>query len=121
MSGGLDRRLRATRPTGSPRRSRTLMASAWDLWLTPTISLSLIVEAESAVPSITRFISQWALYFQPYLVKQALEYEVGQRPELDVISAGTLRVVDYAYFRQTIAKRVSVSWLRVATIIEIEA
>ncbi|GAA5839796.1 hypothetical protein JCM3766R1_004616 [Sporobolomyces carnicolor] len=80
------------------------MASAWDLWLTPTISLSLIVEAESAVPSITRFISQWALYFQPYLVKQALEYEVGQRPELDVISAGTLRVVDYAYFRQTIAK-----------------
>ncbi|GAA5884279.1 hypothetical protein JCM16303_002438 [Sporobolomyces ruberrimus] len=81
------------------------MASAWDLWLTPTISLSLIIEAESAVPSITRFISQWALYFQPYLLKQALEYEVEQRPELDVISAGTLRVVDYSYFRQRIANR----------------
>jgi hypothetical protein len=89
------------------------MASAWDLWLTPTISLSLIIEAESAVPSITRFVSQSALYFQPYLLKQALEYEVEQRPELDVISAGTLRVVDYSYFRQRIANRVSPPLLRV--------
>lgn len=83
------------------------MSSAWDLWLTPTISLSLIVEAESSVPSISRFVSQWALYFQPYLVKQALAYEVEQRPELDIVSAGTLRVVDYSYFRHRIVHRVS--------------
>ncbi|GAA5997237.1 hypothetical protein JCM5350_007108 [Sporobolomyces pararoseus] len=81
------------------------MASAWDLWLTPTISLSLVIEAESSVPSITRFLSQWALYFQPYLLKQALEYEIEKRPELDLISSGTLRVVDYSCFRQRIANR----------------
>ncbi|GAA5900439.1 ELMO domain-containing protein [Sporobolomyces salmoneus] len=86
------------------------MASAWDLWLTPTISLSLIVEAESRVPSFSRFISQWALYFQPYLLKQALDYEVEQRPELDVISAGTLRIVDYSYFRQTFANQTDESY-----------
>ncbi|GAA5932582.1 ELMO domain-containing protein [Sporobolomyces koalae] len=75
------------------------MASAWEFWLTPTISLSLIIEAESSVPSVTRFLSQWALYFQPRLLGQALDYEIEQRPQLEVISAGTLRVVDYAYFR----------------------
>ncbi|GAA6060145.1 hypothetical protein JCM10212_001442 [Sporobolomyces blumeae] len=76
------------------------MASAFDLWLTPTISLSLIIEAESPVPSVARWISQWALYFRPYLLHQALTWEVEQRSETDVVSAGTLRVVDYAYFRQ---------------------
>ena len=76
------------------------MSSAWDLWLTPTISLSLIIESESPIASITRFVSQWALYFRPYLLKQALEYELEQRPEQEVVSASTLRVVDYSYFRQ---------------------
>ncbi|GAA5837685.1 hypothetical protein JCM5353_003815 [Sporobolomyces roseus] len=76
------------------------MSSAWDLWLTPTISLSLIIEAESPIASVTRFVSQWALYFRPYLLKQALEYELEQRPDQEVVSASTLRVVDYSYFRQ---------------------
>ncbi|GAA5880682.1 hypothetical protein JCM1840_005171 [Sporobolomyces johnsonii] len=80
------------------------MPSAWDLWLTPTISLSLIVEAESPVPSVARFLSQWVLYFRPALLKQALEYELEQRPHQDIVSGATLRVVDYAYWRETTAK-----------------
>ncbi|GAA5966123.1 hypothetical protein JCM21900_004947 [Sporobolomyces salmonicolor] len=79
------------------------MASAWDLWLTPTISLSLIVEAESPVPSVARFLSQWVLYFRPALLKQALEYELEQRPHQDIVSGAALRVVDYAYWREMTA------------------
>lgn len=77
------------------------MASAFELWLTPTITLSLVLESESDVPSLSRFVSQWLLYFRPALLRQALAYELQQRPDLDVVSAGTLRIVDYAYWRAT--------------------
>ncbi|GAA5879896.1 hypothetical protein JCM3774_002273 [Rhodotorula dairenensis] len=80
------------------------MASAFELWLTPTITLSLVLESESDVPSVSRFVSQWLLYFRPALLRQALAYEVQQRPDLDVVSAGTLRIVDYAYWRATRAQ-----------------
>ncbi|KWU44980.1 hypothetical protein RHOSPDRAFT_33519 [Rhodotorula sp. JG-1b] len=80
------------------------MASAFELWLTPTITLSLVLESESDVPSLSRFVSQWLLYFRPALLRQALAYELQQRPDLDVISAGTLRIVDYAYWRATRAQ-----------------
>lgn len=80
------------------------MASAFELWLTPTITLSLVLESESDVPSLSRFVSQWLLYLRPALLRQALAYELQQRPDLDVVSAGTLRVVDYAYWRATRAQ-----------------
>lgn len=80
------------------------MASAFELWLTPTITLSLVLESESDVPSLSRFVSQWLLYFRPALLRQALAYELQQRPDLDVLSAGTLRIVDYAYWRATRAQ-----------------
>ncbi|KAG0654697.1 hypothetical protein C6P46_001532 [Rhodotorula mucilaginosa] len=81
------------------------MASAFELWLTPTITLSLVLESESDVPSLSRFVSQWLLYLRPALLRQALAYELQQRPDLDVVSAGTLRVVDYAYWRATRAQQ----------------
>jgi hypothetical protein len=75
--------------------------STFELWLTPSITLSLILESESPAPSLTRWISSWVLYFRPALLRQALAYELEQRPEQDVVSAGTLRIVDYAYWRTT--------------------
>lgn len=80
------------------------MANAFELWLTPTITLSLVLESESDVPSLSRFVSQWLLYFRPALLRQALAYELQQRPDSDIVSAGTLRIVDYAYWRATRAQ-----------------
>ncbi|GAA5978591.1 hypothetical protein JCM10908_004415 [Rhodotorula pacifica] len=82
-----------------------MMASTFELWLTPTITLSLVLESESDVPSLSRFVSQWLLYFRPALLRQALAYEVEQRPDLDIVSAGTLRIVDYAYWRMIRAQQ----------------
>lgn len=80
------------------------MANAFELWLTPTITLSLVLESESDIPSLSRFVSQWLLYFRPALLRQALAYELQQRPDSDIVSAGTLRIVDYAYWRATRAQ-----------------
>lgn len=110
LTGGKAREMSSlsSRPSSFTNSTSYSMSSAWDLWLTPTISLSLIIEAESPIASVTRFVSQWALYFRPYLLKQALEYELEQRPDQEVVSASTLRVVDYSYFRQ---KALDVSFL----------
>jgi hypothetical protein len=76
------------------------MASGyWDLWLTPTISLSLIIESERTAPSLVRFVSQFALLWRPSLLQQSLHYELDSRPGSAAISAATLRVVDYAYYK----------------------
>lgn len=80
------------------------MAGPFELWLTPTITLSLVLESESDVPSVSRFVSQWLLYLRPALVRRALAYELEQRPDAEIVSAGTLRIVDYAYWRATRAK-----------------
>lgn len=82
----------------------TARMSTFELWLTPSITLSLILESESPAPSFIRWASSWLLYFRPALLKQALAYELEQRPEQDVVSAGTLRIVDYACFRTTTAE-----------------
>lgn len=78
---------------------RPAMSSAWELYLTPSLTLSLLLEAESPLPSLARWLSQLALYFRPALLRQALAYEQEQRPEGEVVGAGTLRVVDYAVWR----------------------
>ncbi|BGO99933.1 hypothetical protein JCM10021v2_003611 [Rhodotorula toruloides] len=75
--------------------------STFELWLTPSITLSLILESETPAPSFIRWASSWLLYFRPALLRQALAYELEQRPGQDVVSAGTLRVVDYAFWRNT--------------------
>ncbi|GAA5840390.1 hypothetical protein JCM11251_006547 [Rhodosporidiobolus azoricus] len=85
------------------------MSRSWDLYLTPTVTLSLLLEAESPVPSFARWASQWALYFRPLLLKGALQYELDRGGALahnsatgetdGVISAATLRVVDSSTFR----------------------
>ncbi|GAA5989678.1 hypothetical protein JCM11641_007277 [Rhodosporidiobolus odoratus] len=90
------------------------MSRSWDLWLTPTVTLSLILEAESPLSSFTRWAAQWALWLRPALLKGALQYEIALRGDTSsvraaslyfaeaysVISTGTLRIVDYAYFRE---------------------
>ncbi|BGP29817.1 hypothetical protein JCM10296v2_001563 [Rhodotorula toruloides] len=75
--------------------------STFELWLTPSITLSFILESESPAPSFIRWASSWLLYFRPALLRQALAYELEQRSEQDVVSAGTLRIVDYALWRHT--------------------
>lgn len=85
-------------PLSSPPSSPA-MSSAWELYLTPSLTLSLLLEAESPLPSLARWLSQLALYFRPALLRQALAYEREQRPEGEVVGAGTLRVVDYAVWR----------------------
>ncbi|GAA5917676.1 hypothetical protein JCM6882_008320 [Rhodosporidiobolus microsporus] len=86
------------------------MSRPWDLYLTPTITLSLVLEAESPTPSLTRWLAQWAVWLRPLLLKSALQYELDVRGgalahnsatgEGDgVVSASTLRVVDSSVFR----------------------
>lgn len=98
-----------------PRRARELIfrmepiTSSWtgmyELWVTPSISLSLIIESESLEATWARSLSRLALWVLTHapnssLVRQTLEYEVQQRGTVnDVISATTLRVVDSAYWR----------------------
>lgn len=77
------------------------MSSAFELWLTPNITLSLVLESESDVASFSRFLSRTLLWLRPALLRQALAYELEQGPDLELVSAGTLRVVDYAYWRTT--------------------
>ncbi|GAA5945543.1 hypothetical protein JCM10213_004201 [Rhodosporidiobolus nylandii] len=87
----------------------------WEVYLTPSLTLSLILLAEQP-PSFARWAGEWALWLrQPALLRTALQYEIeargGALPEDDsdgdagaVVSAGTLRVVDYAYFREVEGK-----------------
>ncbi|BGP53720.1 hypothetical protein JCM8202v2_001290 [Rhodotorula sphaerocarpa] len=77
------------------------MSSAFELWLTPNITLSLVLESESDVASFSRFLSRTLLWLRPALLRQALAYELEQGPDLELVSAGTLRIVDYAYWRTT--------------------
>ncbi|GAA6043413.1 hypothetical protein JCM8097_008579 [Rhodosporidiobolus ruineniae] len=85
------------------------MSRLVEFWLTPTLTLSCILEAEQAQPSLLRFAASWILWFRPALLKGALQYELevrggaagdGERDGAGVVGAGTLRVVDYALFRQ---------------------
>lgn len=82
------------------------MTSIFELWLTPTISLSLVIESERTSPSFLRFVSRFALlYFQPSLTRSSLEYELATRGSgREGISAATLRVVDAAYYRTVLAQ-----------------
>lgn len=77
------------------------VAGAFELWITPTLSLSFVIESERADASLLRLVSRLALYFQPSLTRQALEFELQSRgdPSGEVIAASTLRVVDAAYYR----------------------
>lgn len=77
------------------------MSSAFELWLTPNITLSLVLESESDVASFSRFLSRTLLWLRPALLRQALACELEQGPDLELVSAGTLRIVDYAYWRTT--------------------
>ncbi|GAA6023835.1 hypothetical protein JCM8202_003650 [Rhodotorula sphaerocarpa] len=83
------------------------MSSAFELWLTPNITLSLVLESESDVASFSRFLSRTLLWLRPALLRQALAYELEQGPDLELVSAGTLRIVDYAYWRTTRAHHAS--------------
>ncbi|GAA5867532.1 hypothetical protein JCM8547_001210 [Rhodosporidiobolus lusitaniae] len=81
------------------------MASFYDLWLTPTLTLSLILEAEAPAPSLFGKVAGWLLWVRPRLVKEALQYELevrgGKGDGEAVVGAGTLRVVDYGLNRET--------------------
>ncbi|ORY78454.1 ELMO/CED-12 family-domain-containing protein [Leucosporidium creatinivorum] len=88
----------------------TALAGYWELWLTPTISLSFVIESERSAPSLLRLVSRFALYFQPSLTRQSLEYELESRGAgTEGISAATLRVVDAAYYRSLQAQGISSS------------
>ncbi|SGY72667.1 BQ5605_C005g03195 [Microbotryum silenes-dioicae] len=82
--------------------------SNWDLWLSPTVSLSLIIESETAAPSLTRSLSQFVLLvFRRSLLQEQLSYELSQRPlgqgeQVGAVSSTTLRVVDYAYHKTVV-------------------
>lgn len=77
----------------------TELSSLFELWCTPTISLSLVIESERPEPTWLRSFSRFALYFRP-LLRPTLEYEISQRGSAsNVISATTLRVVDSAHWR----------------------
>ncbi|KAK4053679.1 hypothetical protein OIV83_001335 [Microbotryomycetes sp. JL201] len=77
------------------------VATALQLWALPTVSLSLVIEAERPVPSIVRLLSRFALLWRPTLLRDTLEWELDSGRFADhVISATTLRVVDAAYHRQ---------------------
>ncbi|KAM0792162.1 hypothetical protein ACM66B_004859 [Microbotryomycetes sp. NB124-2] len=80
------------------------VSTAMQLWALPTLSLSLVIEAERPVPSIVRLLSRFALLWRPTLLRDTLEWELGSGRFTGgdhVISATTLRVVDAAYHRQT--------------------
>ncbi|SCV69080.1 BQ2448_2100 [Microbotryum intermedium] len=85
--------------------------SNWDLWLSPTVSLSLIIEAETTNPSLTRSLSQFVLLvFRRSLLQEQLSYELSQRPigpgnQIGPVSSTTLRVVDYAYYKTWVGAR----------------
>lgn len=86
--------------------------STWDLLITPTVTLSLILESEAPSPSLSRWLSSWTLWFRPRFLASVLRYELevrgggaadnGEDGEGDgVVSAGTLRVVDYSLVRDS--------------------
>ncbi|GAA6016970.1 hypothetical protein JCM10207_007866 [Rhodosporidiobolus poonsookiae] len=81
------------------------MSRPWDIWLTPTLTLSLILEAESPTPTFSRWFAGWYLWFRPLVLREALQHELDVRggaaglQDTAVVSAGTLRVVDYAQHR----------------------
>lgn len=89
--------------------SNTGTPSVWQLLVTPSLSLSLVVEAERPEPSIIRSLSRLALLCRPSLLREALDRELAQdrtgpgasqqAAHGHVISATTLRVVDAAYHR----------------------
>lgn len=84
------------------KRAMTAVAgSFFDLWNLPTLSLSCLVESEREEASILRTVSRVALYFQPSLTRQCLEWELDSRGDSggEVISSLTLRVVDAAYYK----------------------
>ncbi|KAK4048721.1 hypothetical protein OIO90_005714 [Microbotryomycetes sp. JL221] len=75
-------------------------STAWQLWATPTISISLVIEAERREPSLVRLLSRFVLLWRPSLLRDTLDYELSSGRLSDhVISATTLRVVDAAYYR----------------------
>jgi hypothetical protein len=98
---------------GEGRRIRSLdlsihanmAASLFKLWLTPSLSISILVESERTQAPLVRLASQLAtlsrfVLGRPSLLREALEDEVLRSPlvDLDTISSTTLRRVDHAYF-----------------------
>ena len=79
------------------------MGGTWyKLWLTPSLSIALLVESERPQASLVRLAAQLAtlsrfVLGQPSLLRQALDEEL-LRGGPDVISGTTLRRVDHAYF-----------------------
>ncbi|GAA5922473.1 hypothetical protein JCM3775_005741 [Rhodotorula graminis] len=76
------------------------MSSAWEYYLTPTLTLSLLLACE-APPTLSSWFASWALYLtRPALLRQTLEWELEERQgATGTVSAGTLRVVDYARWK----------------------
>ncbi|GAA5890958.1 hypothetical protein JCM8208_003107 [Rhodotorula glutinis] len=76
------------------------MSSAWEYYLTPTLTLSLLLACE-APPTFSSWFASWALYLtRPALLRQTLEWELEERPgATGTVSTGTLRVVDYARWK----------------------
>jgi len=76
------------------------MSSAWEYYLTPTLTLSLLLACE-APPTLSSWFASWALYLaRPALLRQTLDWELEERQgATGTVSAGTLRVVDYARWK----------------------
>ncbi|GAA6056477.1 hypothetical protein JCM3770_007021 [Rhodotorula araucariae] len=75
------------------------MSSPWEYYLTPTLTLSLLLACE-APPSLSSWLAGWALALaRPALLRGALEWELEREGATGEVSAGTLRVVDYARWK----------------------
>ena len=98
-------------PPPPPESSASWLVTWYELWFTPSFSLSLLLERERGSP-LFRFLDSLAwllrtLTYQPSILGKALSNELRSRPlpfnssgELvsTVISANTLRVVDHALY-----------------------
>ncbi|TNY19922.1 hypothetical protein DMC30DRAFT_417474 [Rhodotorula diobovata] len=80
------------------------MSSAWEYYLTPTLTLSLLLACEAPRPTLSSWFASWALYLaRPALLRQTLEWDLeqegGTAGVTGTVGAGTLRVVDYARWK----------------------
>ncbi|BGP45807.1 hypothetical protein JCM10450v2_001637 [Rhodotorula kratochvilovae] len=75
------------------------MSSPWEYYLTPTLTLSLLLACE-APPSLSSWLAGWALALaRPALLRGTLEWELEREGAAGGVSIGTLRVVDYARWK----------------------
>lgn len=81
------------------------MERFYQLYFTPSYSLSVLIESESNSPTFLRYASQFLLFSRSFFKRssplfEALENELTLRPTAEangLISSSTLRIVDNAY------------------------